>query len=356
MSTSAGLRGYLLEEALAWLLRNSGYNLLTGSAQDPDELVMKHGALHVMGRGTDHQVDVLGEFTLTPAFSLPIRMFLEAKYYRTPCELRVVRNAHGVIHDINEHFVTGDDSPARRRYRYVYSLFSASGFTGPAQAYAMAQQISLVDLSGESFKWLRDLVSDAAQKLVTESLQYRIDRFPVSGMRRRLREQIGTASSSQNLGDQVDGALALSQNAPKFNAASAVVIDSFAASLRARERTELLLGFPAAPFILTLNSDDATRFIGYANKRRTHEVRLRRTGSGPQAEWSVTPWRAPDAYELRFNLPEHIESWIASNEERRLGRTLTVKQKFLTEIVIYRRIGTDLRTYRLRYKPVELHR
>jgi hypothetical protein len=37
-----------------------------------------------MTRGASHQVDVLGEFALTPAFSLPIRMFLEAKFNRGP--------------------------------------------------------------------------------------------------------------------------------------------------------------------------------------------------------------------------------------------------------------------------------
>jgi hypothetical protein len=36
----AVLRGHLLEEALAWLLRNAGYRLLVHDNQDPDELVM----------------------------------------------------------------------------------------------------------------------------------------------------------------------------------------------------------------------------------------------------------------------------------------------------------------------------
>lgn len=35
MTYRAVLRGYLLEEALAWLLRNTGYRLLVHDSQDP---------------------------------------------------------------------------------------------------------------------------------------------------------------------------------------------------------------------------------------------------------------------------------------------------------------------------------
>jgi hypothetical protein len=85
---------------------------------------------------------VLGEFAFTPAFSLPIWLFLEAKFTRTSCRLPVVRSAHRVIHDINENFVQSGKSRARRRYQYAYALFSASGFTREAQDFALAHQIS----------------------------------------------------------------------------------------------------------------------------------------------------------------------------------------------------------------------
>ena len=139
------LQGYLLEEALAWLLRNTGYRLLVDASQDPDELAGSGEILRVRGRGAQHQVDVLGQFPLTPAFSLPIRMFLEAKFRDYPCDLSSVRNAHGVIHDVNEHFAWQSGSHPRRRYLYTYALFSTSGFTRAAQSYALAKQISLVD-------------------------------------------------------------------------------------------------------------------------------------------------------------------------------------------------------------------
>ncbi len=289
MTYRAVLRGYLFEEALAWLLRNSGYRLLLHSSQDPDELRMEGNTLLVQGRGTTHQVDVLGEFTLTPAFSLPIRMFIEAKYYRTKCELPVVRNAVGVIEDVNENFVHIGDSRPRRRYQYVYALFSANGFTGPAQAYALAQQISLVDLSGASFDWLRKIISATASDLYAQRNQHHITRFPVSWMRQAIRVRLGTAPQQPGIGEESDVQSEVQPTNPRFQAAAEITIDRLAATLRAREKAELLLGFPAAPFILTLGTDDPDRFIEWAERHPTHAVRLQRRGSGNQAEWAVTP-------------------------------------------------------------------
>lgn len=146
------LRGYVLEEALARLIGASGYRLLVDPAQDPESLVGgAHGPL-VRGRGTDHQADVLGQLLWVPAFSLPIRLFVEAKFTTQRVGLHAVRNAHGVIDDVNQRYrtETGSGLPLQR-YLYRYSLFSTSGFTRGVANYAMAQQISLVDLRGASF-------------------------------------------------------------------------------------------------------------------------------------------------------------------------------------------------------------
>ncbi|MFE4336842.1 hypothetical protein ACFRQM_48230 [Streptomyces sp. NPDC056831] len=45
VAKDSALRGYLLEESLAWLLRFSGYRLLVHEDQDPVELVARHAAL-----------------------------------------------------------------------------------------------------------------------------------------------------------------------------------------------------------------------------------------------------------------------------------------------------------------------
>jgi hypothetical protein len=161
----ATLRGYLLEETLAWLLRESAYELLTGDDMDPE--LEGHGAeLKVRGRGAAHQVDVLGQFAFTPAFSLPVRLFLEAKFVAGACGLGVIRNAFGVSQDVNQNYIADPENPhPRRRFQYCYALFSTSGFTKPAQEFALAHQISLVDLSGGSFANLRGAVSTTAHNL-----------------------------------------------------------------------------------------------------------------------------------------------------------------------------------------------
>jgi hypothetical protein len=351
MTAPAVLRGYLLEEALAWLLRNTGYRLLVHESQDPDELVTHGSELRVRGRGTTHQVDVLGEFAFTPAFSLPIRLFLEAKFTRTSCRLPVVRNAHGVIHDINENFVQSGKSRPRRRYQYAYALFSASGFTREAQDFALAHQISLIDVSGAWFAWLRDPITATAQTLADLGDQYQITRFPVTWMRQELRAHLGTVPAMMS-----DIGIQPTTNAPRFRLAAGPIVAAFAETLAEDQRRELLLGFPAAPLILPLAVADTGRFLAYAATQPAHVVRLRRTGTGTGTEWAITPRDDPEGYRLTFNLPEQIESWISQHEERRASRTRAVKEQLLSDITIYRTVDDQLWTYQLRYEPSELRR
>jgi hypothetical protein len=268
----------------------------------------------------------------------------------------VVRNAHGVIHDVNENFVHTVGSRPRRRYHYAYALFSANGFTKPAQDYALAQQISLVDLSGASFDWLRHSVSEAAAELYARRNQHHVTRFPVGWMRHVLRLRLGTAAPEDSGISPEDPAHGTATNAPRFREAAEQVIDAFATVLRAREKAELLMGFPAAPFILPLATNDPDRFIKYADQRPVHAVRLRRTGSGSHSEWAVSPWDDAGAYQLSFNLPERTESWISEKEEHRVKRASAIKSDFLSDITIYRRSGDAMRIYQLRYEPSSLHR
>jgi hypothetical protein len=85
------LAGYILEELLAYLLRNAGYRLLTDESQDPHELASRHHGLVIRGRGAEHQVDVLGELLWIPAFTFPIRLVLEAKCRKRTTDISTVR-------------------------------------------------------------------------------------------------------------------------------------------------------------------------------------------------------------------------------------------------------------------------
>jgi hypothetical protein len=123
----------------------------------------------VRGRGAVHQVDVLGQLAWIPAFTFPIRLFVEAMWHRrSRTGLADVRNAVGVLQDVNENYTTQngpDRSRLIRRFNYCYSLFSTTGFTAPAQEMALAHQISLIDLSGPGFDDLREIVDELGDLL-----------------------------------------------------------------------------------------------------------------------------------------------------------------------------------------------
>jgi hypothetical protein len=243
MISEAALRGYLLEEALAWVLHDVGYRLLVYKSQDPDGLEDRSNGLCVKGRGAEHQVDVLGEFIFTPPFSLPIRLFLEAKFASHACRLPVIRNAHGVIHDINEGFGRASGGSSRKRYRYEYALFSTSGFTKDAQDFANAQQICLVDLSTDSCDWLRESVQVAARELLALQERLQIGIFPVRWIRCRLRVMLDIMPDlpSENFRyPELDE--------PVFDEQASLVLRQFANDLRSCQPGEVLLDSPFTQF------------------------------------------------------------------------------------------------------------
>lgn len=354
MLSKAHIKGYLLEEALAWLLRNSGYHLLTSRNDDRAELTCSQdGSLAVRGRGARHQVDVLGQFAFSPAFSLPVRMFLEAKALNTRCGLSIVRNAHGVIHDINQNFAypelrdpAGEDNGRqrpRRRYHYTYALFSTSGFTRDAQRYALAHQLSLVDLSGPSFAWLRVLIEETGGKLYSASVQCGMTKFPVNWLRAVLRRALTTADVPEPEG--------IPTNAPQFRSTALQALQAYTADLTTKTSSELLLGFPEAPFILPLATESANAFITHAEAHPSHPVRLRRTGSDGTAEWALSPHENESAYRLTFKLPSEIEEWISEVEDDERARAISVKRDLLSSITVYRlRPAGGVATYQLRYE------
>jgi hypothetical protein len=164
-------KGKVLEEVLAYLIRNAGYQLLVDPAQDPTELARRGNGLVVKGRGAVHQADVLGQLSWIPAFTFPIRLFVEAKWHENAkTGLPEVRNAVGVLQDVNQNFTTrsGPRNPIPiKRFTYCYSLFSTTGFSKPAQDMALAHLVSLIDLSGPEFSGLRDAVDGLATMLYT---------------------------------------------------------------------------------------------------------------------------------------------------------------------------------------------
>ncbi len=329
------MRGYLLEEALAWLLRNSAYDLITSVLPGDPWLVPSPAGLAVRGRGAAHQADVLGEFAFTPPFSLPIRMFVEAKFYTTPIGLDTVRNAWATVSDVNE-FDVGPHLHAR--YRYIYALFSTSGFTDPAQRFAVTHQISLIDLSLDVYRQLLTAIETAASQVHPHALGYGRLRF----VRSVFRAVLNTAGGTSDV-DATEPGWALVQAAAT----------QLLGRLQAYSGGEFLLAFPPAPFVLTLTgaaSSDIGRFIGFAAERPEHAVRIRRAQFGSETTdgWFIEPADAATAYRLTFSLPHHIEEWITDERQWRTN-TQILKRRLLSAIMIYRWEQGVPKVYQLRY-------
>jgi hypothetical protein len=323
MITRKALSGYLLEELLAKLVQSAGYRLLTDASQDPTDLANGHGGdLLVRGRGALHQVDVLGEFNVVPPFSQPLRLFIEAKARVGPMGLPIVRNAVGTISDVNEGWMIGH-SLHRSRRRYLYALFATSGFSLPAQDYALAHQVSLIDLSGPEWKQLRDLAVDGASELLAW-WEPRVSPFPVKRIRNALRLSLRTFDYVPPAGDGSDQRLRS-------------ITDEIAR--RHSESTgDALLAFPANQHVLLARPDDLSAFLRFASEVPVHEVSLavsRGRDRPMSTTWVVRPVNSGRAgYSLSVTLPKYVEEQALAESDRR-AQSLSAKNELGGQLDIF---------------------
>ena len=165
-------KGYLLEIVLSKLIEVNGYEVITewNIPYEPElppeeqEIRNQSNGLNIKGRGGYHQFDTLGTFKITPPFVYPLRLFMEAKCYSKNYKIGIdrVRMGVGLLSDINSNYSTVNMSSnllSISRYHYHYAIFSTSGFSEPAQRFALAHKIYLVDLSGEEYKPIINLVN-----------------------------------------------------------------------------------------------------------------------------------------------------------------------------------------------------
>lgn len=332
MLNASTIGGYVLEEVLAKLLADNGYNLLTDDHQDPAHLLRdKHGLL-VRGRGADHQADALGDLLVPLPFSLPVRLFAEAKNRATKTGLDAVRNAVGVVSDVNQF----QPPPAGMKlwrgdstYHYRYSLFSTSGFTGPAQDFALAHQVSLIDLSGPAFAVLREAVEIFASAVQTLAIRAGLDVYPVGQMRAALRVALGTVA--------VDGEAA-DPSTRELSPMPWNQLDELAYDLASSIDGDLVLGFPPGPQVLVLRPDDARAFREWsaAMAGGIVSVGLRYAPGRPQGEWVVVPIEPAGRWlVLRFGTPPALAEWLFGSGGDRRRRLDDVKRGLLSTITIY---------------------
>jgi hypothetical protein len=192
------------------------------------------------------------------------------------------------------------------------------------------------------------MIHETSQQLVQTALQAGVSTFPVSWLRSELRQRLQPGPAHRAV------------NAPTLSSAFKSVaqdaIVGLARSLRNHAEVQLLLGFPAAPFILPLATRDKRAFLRFAMAHPSHRVLLRRSSAGESAEWSIEPAEDRGRYRLTFSLPEGLEAWIAANEETRRSRTHMVKDDLLSDIMVYYYIDDGVRTCQLRYERGQLRR
>lgn len=336
------LKGYILEEVLAYLVRTTGYKLLVDSSQDPRDLENRGNGLVVRGRGGVHQADVLGQLEWIPAFTYPLRLFVEAKFRNDKTGIDVVRNAIGVILDINQNSPpVREQSTFPQKYQYVYALFSTSGFSKPAMEMALAHQISLIDLSGDEYLRLRRSIGQSADSIVrridsaVNGEGHGLDEMPissrgrlVSGVRSVIRRKLETLPAGIQYPEY---------DIPMLEDVLESVIEV------ARQYGELFVAMANGPYMLLMKADDPIAFLEYARNHPRHGVLITWSQQNDYGRtWRITPSEDETAYGLSFRLPEILSRWIFGVSDNIRRRAFQIKEEYFSTITIYRHIeGRD---------------
>lgn len=340
--SSSTIGGYALEEVIAKMLADNGYRLILSDAEDPERLLKGKNGLLVRGRGAEHQADGLGDLLMPVPFSEPVRLFAEAKNRVAKTGIEAVRNGFGVVSDVNQFQPLSRSHHAwnRRNHHYRYSLFSTSGFTPPAQTFAVAHHISLIDLSGSSFAALRRAVEEFSIAARELCIKEGLTAFPVGQMRAALRVALGTGGyglASQN----AEARRLLEELDPSTSSHTPLSADpllDLASALAESATGDMVLGFPAGPFVLVLRPDDATTFRDWVARAPDRVLaQVRSTTTGPEGDWVllVDALRDEGPVVLRFSTPDAVTDWLFSSGDRRDTRLSELESGLLSSIVIY---------------------
>jgi hypothetical protein len=341
------LRGYVLEELLAKLIQDTGYSLLVDASQDPEELENRANGLCVRGRGGTHQVDVLGELAWIAAFTFPLRLIVEGKARGAKSGIGDVRNAVGVVADVNQNFARtpGTKAVLLQRFSYRYALFSTAGFSVPAAEYALAHQISLIDLSAAEFADIVALADDVTALISDDEPPRRAGGF-VRDFRTRMRMALGTWPYEEVLPELGDEGVALDRR-----------WEAISETLKARVEAigELFVGMANGPYLLLLRAHNPERVIEVLEKNPVQPVSIHWSpGVQGGALWTITLPGGRDETQLHFALPDAVSRWIFDPEADARRRAMHFKEQFLSTITIYRFIGGRDRLYRLQFSRAQV--
>lgn len=336
ISVSA-LKGYLLEEALARLIHNSGYSLLT-DASACDDLIDYNNGLNVIGRGGLHQADVLGEFPFSYPFTYPIRLFVEAKFQMRRTGIDVIRKGIGITQDLNQNYQTALETDEMKllvqRYSYNYAVFSTSGFSSNAVNLAIAHKIHLVDLSGEEYTDLREEIDQRAQNLY-ELYSGDIPANVVKSIRVSIRNELFDLSY-----DELESSEKLST--PAFDE-----VKSLAQFVE--DYTDLYLASTNSPFIVLLKPSNNRKFSRLIKEnsslKASIEWKLETDSEGNDStKWYLYPYTNSTTksrnLSLSFKIPYLIEKLILKSKDDKeyLIKAKNSKIQYLNKFIFFARV------------------
>lgn len=233
-----------------------------------------------------------------------------------------------------------------QKYHYAYALFSTSGFSEMAMKLALAHQISLIDLSGNEFNNLRNIIDGVANTIVShrddpveedEELNeedFDENNIPSRGklvlsVRHIIRQSLGTLPPIDIPEEDRP------QIIPWITEALEPIITV------SHQYDELFVAMANGPYMLLLKADNPTSFRDYAIEHPRHKVTIKWSMQIDNGKtWIVKPTEnfadGRSAYTLSFKLPEIISRWIFKASEDAQRRALRVKENVFSSITIYR--------------------
>ncbi|OFD90551.1 hypothetical protein BWGOE13_55180 [Bacillus mycoides] len=317
------LRGYLLEEALAKLVENSGYNLITTKVLNkPDlnpEFTLRANGLNIKGRGGIHQADVLGQFPFSLPFTYPVRLFLEAKFRSSKTGIDVIRSGIGILQDLNSNYQTIDlngQELLTQRYNYQYAIFSTSGFSNNAIKLAIAHKVHLIDLSGNEYEDLRNVIKETAQNIYRQT-----ENYSLNDIRQVIRNEFFRTS--------LDRSDAKNQNLHKILHRYFIYIRNFG---------DLFLASTNSPFTILLkpfSSEDFKYLLQYTRKT-TFNVNITWNDNEKRHYWTISIDNFQDLT-FSFALPTLLAEYIFKQQtkDQQASSALDAKQRYFNNIIFY---------------------
>jgi len=306
-------KGYLLEEALAYLIRTSGYTLIDRAPAGDVDLNNESNGLNLRGRGAKHQIDVLGELNWIPAFNYPLRLMIEAKFKNGKTGIDVIRGEVGILADVNENYFISSGSTVKPRYRYVSAVFSTSGFSEPAVDMAIAHQVQLGDLSIEEYDLLKQKINDIVDRIYGDNED--ISKEDAVRLRKEFRRQLFRPQRDvENVSDQYE---------PPVRELSTFIKNDY---------QKLFIGMSKGGFMLMMKADDPDAFIQYIKAHGSHDVVIHWSDIDGGKKWTIKPVRGE--YTLTFALPKKIHDYIFRVAEDRYSEALNQKEIHFSKICI----------------------